>query len=90
MPALAFWVAGWIMRKRADDVPSRMVDAGAILFTALCGSLEIRHYIYSGDIYWRSADLAEIALQVIGALAMVIGLERLRVRTNSVVHNVGR
>ena len=66
-----------------------MVDAGAILFTVLTATLEIRHYIYSGDIYYASAGLTEVALQVSGGLAMVIGLERLRLRTNSIVHNVG-
>ena len=88
IPALAFWVAGWLLRKRADDVPSRMVDAGAILFTVLTATLQIRHYIYSGNIYYASAGLTEVALQVSGGLAMVIGLERLRLRTNSIVHNV--
>ena len=83
IPALAFWVAGWLLRQRADDVPSRMVDAGAILFTVLTAFLEIRHYIYGGDIYYPSAGLTEVALQVCGGLAMAIGLERLRVRTNS-------
>ncbi len=88
IPAIAFWVAGWLLRKRADDVPSRMVDAGAILFTVLTGFLEIRHYIYAGDIYYASSGLNEVALQVCGGLAMAIGLERLRGRTNSVVHDV--
>jgi uncharacterized membrane protein len=89
VPALAFWVAGHIMRKRADDEPSRVVDAAAILFTALCASLEIRHSLHLGDIYWRAADLAELSLHVIVALAMAIGLERLRGRTGSIVHNIG-
>jgi uncharacterized membrane protein len=88
VPALAFWVAGHTMRKRADDEPSRTVDAAAILFTALCFCLEIRHYLHGGDIYWRSADLAELASQVVGMLAIAIGLERLRARTQSIVHNV--
>jgi uncharacterized membrane protein len=88
IPAIAFWVAGWLLRKRADDAPARVVDAGAILFTALCGSLEIRHFIYRGDIYYSGSALAEVSLQVIGALAMAIGLERLRLRTDSIVHNV--
>jgi len=89
VPALAFWVAGWLLRKRADDVPSRIVDAGAILFTVLTATLQIRHTIYGGNIYYPSAGLTEVALQVSGGLAMVIGLERLRLRTNSIVHNVG-
>jgi uncharacterized membrane protein len=89
VPALAFWVAGSLLRKRADDVPSRIVDAGAILFTVLTATLQIRHYLYGGDIYYASAGLTEVALQVSGGLAMVIGLERLRLRTNSIVHDVG-
>ena len=51
VPAAAFWLAGWLLRRRADDTPARMVDAAAILFTVLTAFLEIRHYIYSGDIY---------------------------------------
>lgn len=89
VPALAFWVAGSLLRKRADDVPSRIVDAGAILFTVLTATLQIRHYLYGGDIYYASAGLTEVALQVSGGLAMVIGLERLRLRTNSIVHDIG-
>jgi uncharacterized membrane protein len=88
VPALAFWVAGWLLRKRADDLPARMVDSGAILFTVLTAFLEIRHYVYGGDIYHGSAALLEYALQACGALAMAIGLERIRGRTNSVVHDV--
>src|SRR4051794_35006466 len=88
IPALAFWIAGFMLRKRADDVPTRMVEAGAVLFTVLCAFLEIRHYVYGGDIYHRSAALAEYGLQTCGALALAIGLERLRARTNSIVHNI--
>jgi len=87
IPALAFWLAGVILRRRADDVPTRIVESGAILFTVLTAFLEIRHYLYSGDIYHPSAALTEYALQASGALAMAIGLERLRARTNSIVHD---
>ena len=88
IPAIAFWVAGHILRRRADDVPTRMVESGAILFTVLTATLEIRHSLYGGDIYHPSAALIEYALQASGALAMAIGLERLRARTNSVVHDI--
>ena len=37
----------------------------------------------------QSAGLTEVALQVCVALAMAIGLERLRIRTGSIVHNAG-
>jgi uncharacterized membrane protein len=89
VPALAFWVAGWRLRRRADDLPARMVDAGAILFTVLLVILEIRHYITGGDIYQPINGFTEAALDVNAGLALTIGLERVRGRTGSIVHNVG-
>jgi uncharacterized membrane protein len=89
IPAAAFWLGGYLLRRRADDVPARMIDSGAILLTVLLAFLEIRHLVHLGDIYSASSSLAEIALQVCVGLAMVIGLERLRLRTRSVIHDVG-
>ena len=88
VPALAFWVGGYLLRQRADDAPARAVDAAAILFTVLLCFLEIRHYMNDGDVYVASSGLAELALQVSVGLALAIGLERLRARTHSVVHDV--
>ena len=87
VPAAAFWVAGWLLRRRADDLPARMVDAGAILFTVLLAILEIRHYVTGGDIYRSSNGVVEAMLYVNVGLAMTIGLERVRGRTGSIVHN---
>jgi uncharacterized membrane protein len=89
VPAIAFWVAGHLLRKRADDLPTRMVESAAILFTALTALLEIRHYMNDGDIYRRTSDLGELALQVCLGFAMTIGLEHVRHRTRSVVHDLG-
>jgi uncharacterized membrane protein len=89
VPAAAFWWAGHLMRKRADDKPARMVDAGAILFTVLLVVLEIRHLLNDGDIYGAKGGLAEIATDVCAGLAMTIGLEHIRERTRSVVHDIG-
>jgi uncharacterized membrane protein len=88
IPAAAFWLAGYFLRRRGDDVPARMVDSGAILLTVLLAFLEIRHFINGGDVFRDSSSLAEIALQVCVGLAMIIGLERLRLRSHSVVHDV--
>ena len=90
VPAAAFWVAGWLLRRRADDLPARMVDAGAILFTVLLAVLEIRHYVTGGNIYRRTNGVVEAMLYVNVGLAMTIGLERVRGRTGSVVHNAAR
>jgi uncharacterized membrane protein len=89
IPALSFWVASIFLRRRGDDAPLRTVESAAILFTVLLAFMEIRHAVNNGDVYRGSADLTEVALQVCVALAMAIGLERLRIRTGSVIHNAG-
>ena len=63
------------------------MESAAILFTVLLAFMEIRHAVNNGDVYRQSAGLTEVALQVCVTLAMAIGLERLRLRTGSVVHN---
>jgi uncharacterized membrane protein len=89
IPAASFWAGGHFLRRNGDDAPLRAVDSAAILFTMLLAFMEIRHAINGGDVYRNNTGLTEIALQVCVALAMAIGLERLRVRTNSLVHNIG-
>ncbi len=88
VPALAFWTGGYWLRRRADDVPSRIVEGAAILFTVLFAVLEIRHAMNGGDIYASHGSLAEVALQVAVGLAGAIGLERLRLRSSNTVHDV--
>jgi uncharacterized membrane protein len=89
IPAASFWVGSVFLRRGGDDGPLRTVESAAILFTVLLAFMEIRHAVNNGDVYRQSSGLTEIALQVCVALAMAIGLERLRVRTGSVVHNAG-
>ena len=89
IPALSFWVGSIFLRRRGDDAPLRTVESAAILFTVLLAFMEIRHAVNGGDVYRDTAGLTETALQVCVALAMAIGLERLRIRTGSIIHNVG-
>jgi uncharacterized membrane protein len=89
IPALSFWTGSYFLRRRGDDAPLRTVESAAILFTVLLAFMEIRHAVNGGDVYRIAAGLVETALQVCVALAMAIGLERLRIRTHSIVHNVG-
>jgi uncharacterized membrane protein len=88
VPALSFWAGSIFLRRRGDDAPQRAVESAAILFTVLLVFVEIRHAINGGNIYRDTAGLAEVALQVCSALAMAIGLERLRIRTGSVIHDI--
>jgi uncharacterized membrane protein len=89
VPAAAFWLGGWLLRRRADDLPARMVDSGAILFTVLLAVVEIRHYVYGGHIDWPASEALETMLYVNVGLALTIGLERVRGRTGSIVHDIG-
>jgi uncharacterized membrane protein len=89
IPALAFWGGSILLRRRGDDAPLAMVEAAAVLFTVLLAFMEIRHAVNGGNVYISSAGLTEVALQICVALAMAIGLERLRIRTGSIVHYVG-
>lgn len=88
LPAASFWAASIFLRRRADDAPLRMVETAAILFTALLAFMEIRHFATGGDMI-APPSMLEFALQVCVMLAMAIGLERLRLRSHSIVHNVG-
>jgi len=88
VPALSFWAASYFLRRRADDAPLRMVEAAAILFTALLAFMQIRHLATGGNMT-SPPSLLEFALDVCVSLAMAIGLERLRLRSRSVVHNAG-
>lgn len=89
IPAVCFWVGGHILRRRADDTPARSVESAAILFTALTAFLEIRHLMNDGDIYRPLIGLGELGLQVSTGLAMVAGLEHVRGRSGSIVHDYG-
>jgi uncharacterized membrane protein len=88
IPAASFWIGSIFLRRRVDDAPLRTLEAAAILFTVLLVFLEIRHAIYGGDVYYTIPSLTEFALEACAALTMAIGLERLRLRTNSIVHDV--
>jgi uncharacterized membrane protein len=88
VPAASFWAGSIFLRRRGDDAPQRALESAAILFTVLLVFTEIRHAVNGGDIYRDTAGLVEVALHVCSALAMAIGLERLRIRTGSLVHNI--
>ena len=89
LPAASFWLAGYLLRRNADDVPARIVDSAAILFTVLLIVMEANHYITGGDPNVSGNALAETALDVSLLLAVVIGLERVRLVSGSIVHDWG-
>jgi uncharacterized membrane protein len=88
VPALSFWGASYFLRRDGDDAPLRAVEAAAILFTVLLAFMEIRHAVNGGDML-AVPSLAEAGLDVSVSLAMAIGLERVRLRSGSLIHNAG-
>jgi uncharacterized membrane protein len=50
IPAAAFWLGGYLLRRRADDPPARVADSAALMFTMLLVFLEIRHYMTGGNL----------------------------------------
>jgi uncharacterized membrane protein len=87
VPAVAFFVAARILRKEADDVPARVVDAAAILFTVLLVVFEVQHYMRADASIRPTGGLAEVGLDMTLLLALVIGLERVRERSGNVVYD---
>jgi uncharacterized membrane protein len=87
VPAVAFFVAARTLGKEADDVPARVVDAAAILFTVLLIVFEVQHYVRAGASFGPTGELAEVGLNMTLLLALVIGLERVRQRSGNVVYD---
>src|SRR4029077_19041533 len=85
VPALAFGYAGYLLRRRADDAPTRIAEAAAVLFTALLGFFELRHLLY-GDILHPRTGLAELALDITIGIVLAVALDRISERTGSIVH----
>jgi uncharacterized membrane protein len=88
VPAGAFWYAGYLFATAPLMMPPRAWPIRRRSCSRCCSRYcKIRHYMNNGDVFRQSTALAEVAMQVSVGLAMTIGLERLRLRTNSVIHN---
>jgi uncharacterized membrane protein len=89
VPAISFWLAGYMLRRHRDDLPARIVDAAAILFTVLLVVVEVHHFVEHTNPNVVGSDIAEIGMDVSLLLAVLIGLERIREKSGSIVHLVG-
>ena len=84
-PALAFALAAGLMRRAAEDIPARVADALAILFSAFLVFFEIRHLTNHGDPFARGSGLIEQALLAISSFGFAIVLVRLDATRANVV-----
>jgi uncharacterized membrane protein len=77
-PALAFGLAARIMRRAAgEDLPVRVAQGLAIIFSALLAFFEIRHLMHGGDPFAKTFGLTEMGLFATTALSFSIVLTRL-------------
>jgi uncharacterized membrane protein len=89
IPAVSFWLAGYMLRRHRDDLPVRIVEAASILFTVLLVIVEVHHFVVHTDPNVIDGNLAEIGMDVSLLLAVLIGLERIRSKSGSIVHLIG-
>ena len=69
-PALAFFAAARMFRRRSDDGLVTLLEAGALAFAVLFVSLEIRHLMSGGPLDARRYGFAEQSVQSIAWLAV--------------------
>ena len=68
-PAVAFFAAARMFRRRGDDRLVTLLEAGALAFAVLFVSLEIRHLMSGGPLDATRYDFAERSIQSIAWLA---------------------
>ena len=79
-PALCFAAASHYLRREREDVCSHLVDVLTILFVALLGIYQIRHFLYAGDPLAQQTGHVEMGLQAVLMIALSQGLARLLAR----------
>jgi uncharacterized membrane protein len=81
VPAIALGLAASIFRKDRDDWVPDLLEAGAILFTTLLIFLQIRHWLYDGNIYSPQFNLVENGLQTSVWVTLSLGLHKMHQAT---------
>ena len=70
IPAIAFFAAARMFRRKAEDALVTVLEAGALAFTVIFISFEIRHLVSGGPLDALNYGFAERSLQSIAWLAM--------------------
>ena len=73
-PAVAFFVAARMFRRRSDDALVTLLEAGALAFAVLFASLEIRHLMSGGPLDAPRYGFAERSIQSLVWLAVAYAL----------------
>ncbi len=77
LPALALTLAASIFRKDRDDWVPDLLEAAAILFGTILIFLQIRHWMYDGNIYAARFNLVENGLQTSVWVALSLIMHKL-------------
>lgn len=76
VPAVAFYCAARVLERRAEDPPTQVMDALAILFAGLLAFFQIRHFMHGGDVLAATTDHAELGLVLLVSLGFAYALLR--------------
>jgi len=73
VPAICFFAAAHLFRRRADDVVVAVLEAGGAAFATVLAALEVRHLAHHGDLTQLGTRFLEAALHVcsLGILSLV-------------------
>ncbi len=85
VPAVAFWVAGDLLRRGADDWASRLMEGLAVLFSALLVFWQIRHWLNDGDPLAATSGHVEAGLMALMGLGFTHVMQRLGAHWGSLV-----
>ncbi len=80
LPAVAFYLAMVMFRRKADDRLVMLLEAGTLVFVVLLVTLEIHQFFTGGRLGSLDINLAEEATQILAWLAIALGLLRLHGR----------
>lgn len=90
LPAVAFWLTGHWLRRRASDGSAGVVDSLAMLTTVIAGIALIAQFAQSSGAFPGAArGYVVFGLGTSAGLVLAMALERMRTRTKNAVHNVG-
>jgi uncharacterized membrane protein len=74
IPFLAFGLAAWLFRRRADDLLVRVVEAGTIIIGFLLVTLEVHHSFHRDAILTGDLDFREFASFTLAWLLIALAL----------------
>lgn len=89
VPAAAFYWAARVLRRDSNDRTVTLLEAGALVFSVVCVTAQVRLFIHDGDLRSGAYLLSEASLNTIIWASFAYGLFRKAGPAESSVINIG-